>query len=165
MRHQPQDLEQGRGLQLALAAFLLKRPQVKGLFLRLNDLVEALQEATQAGTALVFGYLGGGAAPSDLAYPQTALVFAFRALPLILVVSALSALLYHSHILPAVARGFAWALRRTLGIGGALGLGAAVNILVGIVEAPLIIRPYLAGLSRAELFALMTTGMATIAGP
>jgi CNT family concentrative nucleoside transporter len=154
----------GLGLQLALAAFLLKLPQVKGLFLRLNDLVEALQEATQAGTSLVFGYLGGGAAPFDLAYPQNAFVFAFRALPLILVVSALSALLFHWHILPAVVRGFAWALRRTLGIGGALGLGAAANIFVGMVEAPLIIRPYLARLSRAELFALMTTGMATIAG-
>lgn len=123
MRHQAQDLEQGRGLQLALAAFLLKLPQVKGLFLRLNDLVEALQEATQAGTSMVFGYLGGGAAPLDLAYPQNAFVFAFRALPLILVVSALSALLFHSHILPAVVSGFAWALRRTLGIGGPWGSG------------------------------------------
>ncbi len=154
----------GLGLQLALAALLLKLPQVKGLFLRLNDLVGALQEATQAGTTLVFGYLGGGAAPFDLAYPQNAFVFAFRALPLILVVSALSALLFHWRILPAVVRGFAWVLRRTLGIGGALGLGAAANIFVGMTEAPLIIRPYLAGLSRAELFALMTTGMATIAG-
>lgn len=123
MRHQAQDLEQGRGLKLALAAFLLKLPQVKGLFLRLNDLAEAPQEATQAGTSLVFGYLGGGAAPLDLAYPQNAFVFAFRALPMILVVSALSALLLHSHILPAVVRGFAWALRRTLGIGGPWGSG------------------------------------------
>ena len=154
----------GLGLQLALAALLLKLPQVKGLFLRLNDLVGALQEATQAGTALVFGYLGGGATPFDLSYPQNAFVFAFRALPLILVVSALSALLFHWRILPAVVRSFAWVLRRTLGIGGALGLGAAANIFVGMTEAPLIIRPYLAGLSRAELFALMTTGMATIAG-
>ena len=154
----------GLGLQLALAALLLKLPQVKGLFLRLNDLVGALQEATQAGTALVFGYLGGGAAPFDLAYPQNAFVFAFRALPLILVVSALSALLFHWRILPAVVRGFAWVLRRTLGIGGALGLGAAANIFVGMTEAPLLIRPYLKSLSRAELFAIMTTGMATIAG-
>jgi concentrative nucleoside transporter, CNT family len=137
---------------------------VKGLFLRLNDLVGALREATQAGTALVFGYLGGGSAPFALAYPQNAFVFAFRALPLILVVSALSALLFHWRILPAVVCGFAWVLRRTLGIGGALGLGAAANIFVGMTEAPLLIRPYLKSLSRAELFALMTTGMATIAG-
>lgn len=154
----------GLALQLVLAALLLKLPLVKGAFLRLNDLVGALQEATQAGTALVFGYLGGGGVPFELAYPQNAFVFAFRALPLILVVSALSALLFHWRILPAVVRGFAWALRRTLGIGGALGLGAAANIFVGMTEAPLVIRPYLAGLSRAELFALMTTGMATIAG-
>jgi concentrative nucleoside transporter, CNT family len=154
----------GLAVQIAVAALLLKLPQVKGLFLRLNDLVGALQEATQTGTALVFGYLGGGAAPFELAYPQNAFVFAFRALPLILVVSALSALLFHWRLLPAVVRAFAWALRRTLGIGGALGLGAAANIFVGMTEAPLIIRPYLARLSRAELFALMTTGMATIAG-
>ena len=154
----------GLGLQLALAALLLKLPQVKGLFLRLNDLVGALQEATQAGTTLVFGYLGGGATPFDLAYPQNAFVFAFHALPLILVVSALSALLFHWRILPAMVRGFAWVLRRTLGIGGALGLGAAANIFVGMVEAPLLVRPYLTAMSRAELFALMTTGMAGIAG-
>lgn len=154
----------GLGLQLALAALLIKLPQVKGPFLRLNDMVTALQEATQAGTALVFGYLGGGPAPFELAYPENAFVFAFRALPMILVVSALSALLFHWRILPAVVRGFAWVLRRTLGIGGALGLGAAANIFAGMVEAPLLIRPYLGAMSRAELFALMTTGMATIAG-
>ena len=90
----------GLGLQLALALLLLKLPLVKGLFLGLNDLVRSLQEATQAGTALVFGYLGGGAAPFELAYPQHAFVFAFRALPLILVISALSALLFHWRILP-----------------------------------------------------------------
>jgi len=163
-RVSPRLVVAGLGVQLALAAVLLKLPQVKGLFLGLNDLVGALQEATQAGTSLVFGYLGGGAAPFETTYPQNAFVFAFRALPLILVVSALSALLFHWRILPAVVRGFAWALRRTLGISGPLGLGAAANIFVGMTEAPLIIRPYLAGLSRAELFALMTTGMATIAG-
>jgi len=154
----------GLGLQLALAALLLKLPQARGLFLRLNDLVGALQQATQAGTALVFGYLGGGAAPFELAYPQNAFVLAFQALPLILVVSALSALLFHWHLLQALVRGFAWALRRTMGIGGALGLGTAANVFVGMTEAPLLIRPYLARMSRAELFALMTAGMATVAG-
>jgi CNT family concentrative nucleoside transporter len=154
----------GLTLQLVLAALLLKLPQVKGLFLRLNDLVAALEEATRAGTSLVFGYLGGGGAPFELAYPQNAFVFAFGALPMILVVSALSALLFHWRILPAVVRGFAWALRRTMGIGGALGVGAAANIFIGMVEAPLLVRPYLPAMSRAELFALMTTGMATIAG-
>ncbi len=154
----------GLALQLLLAALLLKVPLAKGLFLGLNDLVGALQAATQAGTALVFGYLGGGPAPFESPYPQNAFVFAFRALPMILVISALSALLFHWRILPALVRGFAWALRRTLGIGGALGLGTAANIFVGMVEAPLLIRPYLAAMSRAELFALMTSGMATIAG-
>lgn len=151
-------------LQLLIAALALKLPLIKAGFMALNGAVLALQDATQTGTALVFGYLGGGEAPFAVAYPQHAFVLAFRALPLILVVSALSALLFHWHILPAVVRAFAWALRRTLGTGGALGLGAAANIFVGMTEAPLLIRPYLAGMTRAELFALMTTGMATIAG-
>jgi len=154
----------GLVLQLLIAGLALKLPAIKAGFMALNGAVLALQDATQAGTALVFGYLGGGEAPFAVAYPQNAFVLAFRALPLILVVSALSALLFHWHILPAVVRAFAWALRRTLGTGGALGLGAAANIFVGMTEAPLLIRPYLAGMTRAELFALMTTGMATIAG-
>lgn len=110
-------------LQLLIAALALKLPLIKAGFMALNGAVLALQDATQTGTALVFGYLGGGEAPFAVAYPQHAFVLAFRALPLILVVSALSALLLHSHILPAVVRGFAWALRRTLGIGGPWGSG------------------------------------------
>jgi CNT family concentrative nucleoside transporter len=82
----------------------------------------------------------------------------------VLVIGALSALLFHWRVLPAVVRGFAWLLQRTLGVGGALGLGAAANVFVGMVESPLLIKPYLAGMHRATLFALMTTGMATIAG-
>ena len=97
------------------------------------------------GTALVFGYLGGGPSPFDLRHPQNSFVLAFRALPLLLVISALSALLFHWRILPLVVRGFAWVLRRTLGTGGPLGLAAAANVFVGMTEAPLLIRPYLAG--------------------
>ena len=91
-------------------------------------------------------------------------MLAFRALPLILVISALSALLCPWRILPLLVRGFAWLLRRTLGTGGPLGLGAAANVFVGMTEAPLLIRPYLAGMTRPALFGLMTCGMATIAG-
>jgi CNT family concentrative nucleoside transporter len=154
----------GLALQIVLALVLLKLPLAQAVFLALTDLVLAVQRATQAGTELVFGFLGGGAAPFETRYPQNSFVLAFQALPLILVMSALSALLFHWRVLPLLVRGFAWLLRRTMGTGGALGLGAAANVFVGMTEAPLLIRPYLAGLSRSALFALMTCGMATVAG-
>ncbi|WP_296807697.1 nucleoside transporter C-terminal domain-containing protein [Thiocapsa sp.] len=154
----------GLALQIAVALMLLKLPFAQDAFLALTDLVLAVQRATQAGTELVFGFLGGGAAPFETRYPQNSFVLAFQALPLILVMSALSALLFHWRVLPLLVRGFAWLLRRTMGTGGALGLGAAANVFVGMTEAPLLIRPYLAGLSRSALFALMTCGMATVAG-
>jgi CNT family concentrative nucleoside transporter len=151
-------------LQFGLAVALLKLPPLQQGFLALNAIATALQTATLAGTELVFGYIGGGAAPYETAYPQNSFVLAFRALPLILVISALSALLFHWRLLPLVVRGFAWMLRHTLGTGGPLGLGAAANVFVGMTEAPLLIRPYLQDMSRSALFGLMTCGMATIAG-
>ncbi len=154
----------GLGLQFLLALVLLKLPQVKEAFLTLNELVLAIEQATRAGTQLVFGFLGGASAPYETRYPENSFVLAFRALPLILVISALSALLFHWRILQLLVRGFAWLLRLTLGTGGPLGLGAAANVFVGMTEAPLLIRPYLASLSRPALFGLMTCGMATIAG-
>lgn len=160
----PRILVAGLGLQCLLALLLLKWPPAQTLFLRLNDLAVALQTATQAGTSMVFGFLGGGAAPFETSSPHHSFVLAFQALPLILVMSALSALLFYWRILPWMVRGFAWLLRITMGTGGALGLGAAANVFVGMTEAPLLIRPYLDGLSRAALFALMVCGMATVAG-
>lgn len=151
-------------LQVSIALVLILLPPAKHLFIALNGVVAAVQRATEQGTGLVFGYLGGGPAPFDLAHPEHAFVLAFRALPLLLVISALSALLFHWRVLPVVVRGFAWVLRRTLGTGGPLGLAAAANVFVGMTEAPLLIRPYLAGLSRAALFGVMTAGMATVAG-
>jgi concentrative nucleoside transporter, CNT family len=160
----PRLIVAGLTLQIAFALLLLKLPIAQAAFMSLNDIVLAVQRATQAGTELVFGFLGGGAAPFDTPYPQNSFVLAFQALPLILVMSALSALLFHWRVLPLLVRGFAWLLRRTMGTGGALGLGAAANVFIGMTEAPLLIRPYLAGLSRTALFALMTCGMATVAG-
>jgi CNT family concentrative nucleoside transporter len=154
----------GLALQIGIAILLLGLPPVKLVFVALNDAVLALQQATQAGTAFVFGYLGGGDPPFEARYPANSFVLAFRALPLLLVIGALSALLFHWRILPLLVRGFAWVLHRTLGQGGALGLGAAANVFVGMTEAPLLIRPYLSDMPRSALFALMTTGMATIAG-
>ena len=150
--------------QFVLALLLLKLPACKGVFVVLNQGAVALEKATMAGTSLVFGYLGGGPLPFGESFPGASYVLAFRALPLVLVISALSSLLFHWRILPAIVRGFSFLLQKTLGIGGAVGVGAAANIFVGMVEAPLLIRPYLAGMSRGELFAVMTCGMSTIAG-
>tara|TARA_R110000787_G_scaffold77691_1_gene170654 strand:+ start:535 stop:1779 length:1245 start_codon:yes stop_codon:yes gene_type:complete len=154
----------GLAVQFALALLLLKLPGSQIVFVWLNDGVLALQQATEAGTSLVFGFLGGGPLPFAEPYPGAAFVLAFRALPLVLLMSALSALLYHWRVLPWVVRGFAWALGRALGISGAASFATAANVFVGMVEAPLLVRPYLARLSRSELFIVMTAGMATIAG-
>nr|VFK28340.1 MAG: concentrative nucleoside transporter, CNT family [Candidatus Kentron sp. MB]VFK29475.1 MAG: concentrative nucleoside transporter, CNT family [Candidatus Kentron sp. MB]VFK74794.1 MAG: concentrative nucleoside transporter, CNT family [Candidatus Kentron sp. MB] len=154
----------GLALQFALAFMLLKLPVLQDFFLLLNRILSSLVEATHAGTSLVFGFVGGGALPYEEQVGGNSFILAFQALPLILVMSALSALLFYWRILPWVVRLFSFVLQKTLGVGGALGLGAAANIFVGMVEAPLIIRPYLSRLSRSELFALMTCGMATVAG-
>ena len=151
-------------LQFALALLFLKFPPAAAAFLLLNDAVEAVQKATEAGTGFVFGYLGGGDLPFAESRPGAAFVFAFRALPMVLVVSALATLLFHWGVLQRIVQAFAWVLRRSVGVGGPLGLGAAVHIFVGHIEAPLLIRPYLARLARGELFALMSCGMAGIAG-
>jgi concentrative nucleoside transporter, CNT family len=151
-------------LQVAVALVLLKLPPVAKAFLLLNDGVEALQKATDAGTGFVFGYLGGGPLPFAETKPGASFIFAFRALPLVLVISALATLLFYWGVLQRIVRAFAWVLRRSVGVGGPLGLGAVVHIFVGFIEAPLLIRPYLMRLTRGELFALMSTGMAGIAG-
>ena len=151
-------------LQVVLALALLKIEAFRGVFLGLNELVLAIQAATKAGTSFVFGYIGGGPLPFKESYPGAAFSLAFQALPLILVVGALSALLYHWRILPAIVGAFAWALRCALGVGGAAGVGVAANVFVGMVESPLLIKPYVARLTRSDMFLVMTAGMATIAG-
>lgn len=151
-------------LQFALALFLLKVPVARSVLFALNGVVEALSEATQAGTALVFGYMGGGPAPFDVTAPEHAFILGFQALPLVLVISALSALFWHWRILAWVTRGFAWALEKTMRLGGAVGFGTAANVFLGMVEAPLLIRPYFEKLTRSELFMLMSVGLATVAG-
>jgi CNT family concentrative nucleoside transporter len=151
-------------LQLAIGFILLKSPVFRSFFISLNHLVLSLEESTKAGTSMVFGYLGGGSLPFAEKIPGSGFILAFQALPLILVISALSSLLFYWKILPRVVRAFSWALRKTMGLGGAEGLGVSANIFVGMVESPLFIRPYLKSMTRSEIFTLMTTGMATIAG-
>jgi CNT family concentrative nucleoside transporter len=154
----------GFGLQIVFAVILLNAAPARQAALLASRGVEALQAATDDGTAFVFGYLGGGPLPFAESHPGASLVLAFKILPLVLVISALSSLLLYLGLLQRITAAFAWVLRRTLGIGGALALGAATHIFLGMIEAPLLIRPYLAGLSRGELFALMSCGMAGIAG-
>jgi CNT family concentrative nucleoside transporter len=147
-----------------LAAVMLKVPQVELAFEGINSAVDAIASATRAGTSFVFGYVGGGALPFDAKTPGSDFILAFQALPVVLVMSVLSSLLFYWGIMPPVVRGFSWALEKTLDVGGAVGLSTAANIFVGQVEAPLFIRPYLARLSRSEMFIVMTGGMAGIAG-
>ncbi|MGD8717114.1 MAG: nucleoside transporter C-terminal domain-containing protein [Desulfobacterales bacterium] len=151
-------------LQLLVGLILLKLPIFREFFLLLNRLVLSLEAATTAGTSFVFGYLGGGDLPFNEQYPGSSFILAFRALPLVLLMSALSALLFYWKILPVTVKAFSWILQRTLRLGGAEGLGVSANIFVGMVESPLFIRPYLKNMTRSEIFTLMTCGMATIAG-
>src|ERR671934_288137 len=146
------------------AVVLLKAPAVARAFGAINNAVDAISAASKAGTSFVFGYLGGGQLPFELKVPGAEFVLALQALPIVLVMSVLTTLLFHWGILPPVVRGFSWVLERTLKVGGAVGLSTAANIFLGMVEAPLFIRPYLARLTRSELFIVMTGGMAGIAG-
>jgi CNT family concentrative nucleoside transporter len=149
---------------VATAVLLLKIPQIKLAFAALKRAVDAVSAASLAGTTFVFGYIGGGPLPFELTTPGAQFVLAFQALPLVLVMSVLTTLLFHWRILPPIVRGFSWMLERTLKVGGAVGLSTAANIFLGMVESPLFIRPYLARLTRGELFMVMTGGMAGIAG-
>ena len=141
---------QALGIGTLLALLLLKLAPLKQAFALLNEAMLSLDRATAAGTAFVFGYLGGAPLPFAETGPGSSFVLAFRALPLVLVISALSALLFHWRILPLLVQAFARVLQRALGIGGAVGVSTAANVFVGMVEAPLFIRPYLLHLARGE---------------
>ncbi len=151
-------------LQAALAVLLIRLPASQVVLRVLDRAAGAFQTATEAGSGLVFGYLGGAALPFPVSGPGSPYVLAFRGLPLVLTISALASVLYHWGVLQRIMGAMAWGLRRALGISGPLALGAAVHVFVGMIEAPLLIRPYLARMQRGELFALMSCGMAGIAG-
>ena len=151
-------------MQFLLALILLKVPWFQYVFVALNQAVTAIQSATAAGTSLVFGYLGGADLPFEEISPGQSYILAFRALPLILVVGALTALLSYWRVLPWIIRLFAKVFSRSLNIGGAVAVAGAANIFVGMIEAPLFIRNSVKRLSQSELFMVMTVGMATVAG-
>jgi CNT family concentrative nucleoside transporter len=154
----------GLAVTLGTAILLIKLPFVGRAFGVVNDAVGAIASATRAGTSFVFGYLGGGPLPFDPKTPGSDFILALQALPVVLVMSVLTTLLFYWRVLPPIVRGMAWLLERTLGVGGAVGLSTAANIFLGMVEAPLFVRPYLAQMTRSELFLVMTGGMAGIAG-
>ena len=154
----------GLVLQFAGALMLIGIPRTNGALIWLNDAADSLHRATEAGTAFVFGYLAGPPLPFAESHPGASFILAFQALPLVLTISALASLLFYWGVLQAITGLFARLLRRALGIDGPLALGAAVHVFVGMIEAPLLIRPYLARMERGELFALMTCGMAGVAG-
>jgi CNT family concentrative nucleoside transporter len=154
----------GLALQIGLAVLLTWVPPARDAILALSVVVEGIQRATGAGTAYVFGHVGGGKTPFTVVDPSALTSIAFQLLPIVLVMSALSALLWHWRILPLTVGAFAFLLQRTMKIGGAIGVGCASNVFLGMIESPLVIRPYLSRLSRGEMFILLTVGLATVAG-
>lgn len=154
----------GIALQVGLALLLIGIPAANKVLLVLNAAAEAMHHATTVGTAFVFGYLAGPPLPFAETRPGASFILAFQALPMVLTISAFAALLFHWGILQRIVSGFAWLLRRLMGVSGPLALGAASHVFVGMIESPLLIRPYLARMSRGELFALMACGLAGVAG-
>ena len=152
------------GFQILLAFALIKVPLIIKIFSYLSEGVIALQAATTQGTTFVFGYLGGGNAPFMDGGSGSSLIFAFGILPLIIVMSCLTALLWFWKILPFIIRGFSKVFEKLFNIGGPIGLGATANIIMGQVEAPLLVRPYLSKMTKKELLILMTAGMSTVSG-
>lgn len=151
-------------LQFIICVLLLKAPGIREAVQYVNRAVGALGAATLEGTSFVFGYLGGRQPPFEVAYPNTLVTFAFQVLPLVIVMSAISALLWYWRILPLVIKGISVIFERALGTRGPAGLVATANIFMGQIEAPLLVRPYLARMTQYELLLIMTAGMATIAG-
>ncbi|MEM1156299.1 MAG: nucleoside transporter C-terminal domain-containing protein [Pseudomonadota bacterium] len=151
-------------LQFVLAWLCLKTAPLQDALMIVNRVVIALENASVTGTSIVFGFLGGGAAPFEVVSHENSFILAFRALPIVIVFAALAALLWHWRVIPVLIMGFAKLLDRSMGLSGSLSVGAAASIFVGMVEAPLLIKPRLQSLARGEFFMLMTCGMATVAG-
>ena len=152
-------------LQVILAFALLKIPFIVQIFAYLSEGVTALQAATQEGAEFVFGYLSNSStSPFEISGTGNSMIFAFQILPLIIVISSLSALLWFWNILPLIIRAISKIFEKLFNIGGPIGLGATANIIMGQVEAPLLVRPYLSKMTEKELLILMTAGMSTVSG-
>ena len=158
----------GLGLQFLFAFAVFNLSFLQQVLGGINSGVNAVVSATESGTLFIFGYLGGDPLNVDYPFavsePGATLILAFRILPLILMFTVLSAILWHYRVLPVIIKGFSLVLRKSMKVGGAVGLSSAANIFVGMVESPALIRPYIEVLTRSELFMVMSCGMATIAG-
>lgn len=152
------------GLQLLFATLMFNVLPLRLALRSVADGLGVLLQATGEGTAFAFGYLAGGPAPFETTAPGNNFVLALQVLPLMIVVSALSAVLWKWGILEKLCKSIGYVLKRTLGLSGPIGLGTAASIFLGMVEAPMIVRPYLARMSRADIFLVMTAAMATVAG-
>src|SRR4029077_12853636 len=147
----------GVGLQLAFAVFVLLVPFGQWLFANLGDVVKQILGFSYVGSEFVFGEIGKQ-------HSSIGLVFAFQVLPAIIFVSALFAILYYLGVMQLVVKAFAVLMNKVMGASGAKSLTVAASIFMGQTEAPLTIRPFLAGMTRSELMTVMTAGMAHVSG-
>ncbi len=152
------------GVQAALVLALFAIPGSQVVLAGITGAVDGLSVATAQGAQFVFGYLAGGNQPYVVGDKGALFTFAFNVLPMILVISALSALLWHWKILKWVTHGFGFIFQKTMGLGGASALAVAANIFLGMIESPIVIRAYLDKLTRSEIFLMMVVGLATVAG-
>ena len=152
-------------VQAVLVLLLFEVPAIRSALLGVGVAVDGLASSTQAGVAFVFGFLAGTPnQPYTLVDPGSLFVFAFRVLPVILVVCALAALLWHWKILVWITQAFGVVFEKTMGLRGPPALATAATVFMGQVEGPIFIRSYLPSLSRSELFMLITVGMACVSG-
>ena len=153
----------GITVQFALAGLFLHSTWLSTVLVGINQFVNAVGEATAAGTIFLFGYLGGGEFPVN-SVSESPYLFAFRVLPQVIVFSVVVALLWHWRLLPAIVQGLSWALRRTFRVSGAVGTAGAASLFLGMIETPMVIRAYLAQMTRSEFFTVMALVMSTVAG-
>lgn len=155
----------GLASQVALAFLLTQIPAITAFFGLVARGVDKVQSSSTAGASFVFGYLSGGPQPFVAAEPAVSnLIFAFQALPAVLLVSALAALFWHWGILRGFVRGAAWVFGRVFGVSGPVGVSTSACIFLGMIESPMLVRPLLPKLSRGEIFIIMVDGMSVIAG-
>ncbi len=150
--------------QTVTAALFLHVPQARQLLVFVTFVAKGLEAATQKSTEFVLGYIGSGPLPFEVVPGSSTFIFAFQVLPVIMIIGALSALLWHWRILGLVVSAGAWFARKTLGVSGPVGFASVANAFLGMIEAPLLIKPYLSKMASHELFMVMAVGMSTIAG-
>ena len=154
----------GLGIQFVFAVLLMNVPLIHYLLSLLAQGVGLIQDATLEGTKFVFGYIGGGELPYEETGPGSSFIFGLQSLPVVLMVGALSALLWHWRVLVIIVKGAAFFVKKTFNVSGAVGISAAANVFMGMVESPLLVKPYIPRLTRSELFVVMVGGLSTIAG-